>query len=137
MQQIHPSAWICFEGAECWTDGHTADSSFPLQIPESMWAQNERHLQVSVSVDFVNLHQVGSFLNPPPPPNLHLLHPSNTPFFCLPPSLSQAGHKKAGQKKNCLCAVGAEQMGFCRRKFNIATASGSVTVTDCSTILML
>lgn len=53
-------------------------------------------------------------------------------FFSLRPSPCLAGYKK-----DCLCAVGAEQMDICCRNFNIATASGSVTVTDCSTILML
>lgn len=58
--------------------------------------------------------------------------PPNAPLFCLPPFPCHAGYIK-----DCLCAVGAEQMDFCCRNFNIATASGSVTVTDCSTILML
>lgn len=127
MQQIHPCTCISFQGAECWTDGHTADMSFPLQISETMGAQNERHLQVSMFVDFVNRHQVGSFL-------YFLFTPKCTLFLSpsLPTCLCHAGYKK-----DCLCAVGAEQMDFCSRNFNIATASGSVTVTDCSTILML
>ena len=43
----------------------------------------------------------------------------------------------AGYKKNCLCTVSTKQMGFCSLDFNTVTVSASVTVTDCTTILML
>lgn len=58
--------------------------SFPLQISETMGAQNERHLQVSMFVDFVNRHQVGSFL-------YFLFTPKCTLFLSpsLPPCVTQ------------------------------------------------
>lgn len=47
---------LFFQGAECWTDGHTADMSFPPQIFETMWAQINRHLHVSTFVGVVIQH---------------------------------------------------------------------------------
>lgn len=71
------------------------------------------------------------------------LSTSNT-FFRKHFSLSHAHtrartHTRAhtGYKKNCLCTVSSKQMGFCSPDFNTVTVSGSVTVTDCSAILIL